>query len=309
MQVPHSVRPFYPRGLNPHRGYFNFTDLIPLKTTKKFSFRAFKSFIIRFAMQIYVELALAENFCMDFTLLYCAKLICKNPAHILRVITASVYGACFAVVFPLLNSGGATAALIKIISGLIICLLGGKFKSFKAYFKMTAVFFGFTFVLGGALIAVFAICGWEYGGGSGYIISSAPIGIPLFGGLILIIFARKLAARLKRTDKTVVECKIFLGEKSVKLSGFFDSGNKVYRSGMPVSVIPLVKASEIIDAAGIKDSVKIHTVAGSKKIKVFKADKIEIYRGDRTDAVEGVIIGISPRASGGAVLHPDLLEE
>lgn len=260
-------------------------------------------------MQVYIELALIENFCMDFTLLYCAKLICKNPAHIWRIIIASVLGACFAVVFPLLNIGGAWAAVIKIISGLIICLLGGKFKSLKAYLKMTAIFTGFTFVLGGALIAIFTLAGWEYGKGGGYLISSVPIGIPLFGGLMLIILARKLAARLKKTDKTEVGCQIFLDGKSVKLSGFFDSGNKVYHLGQPVSVIPLLDAIKIIDAEGIKDSVKIHTVAGSKKIKIFTADKIEIYRGDKTDAIERVIIGISPRALGGAVLHPDLLED
>ena len=50
-------------------------------------------------MQVYVELALLENFCMDFTLLYCAKLVAKNRAHILRLVIASVFGACFAVVF------------------------------------------------------------------------------------------------------------------------------------------------------------------------------------------------------------------
>ena len=259
-------------------------------------------------MQVWVELALVENFCMDFTLLYCAKLICKNPAHILRIITASAIGACFAVIFPLFDLGSAWSAVLKIFSGLKICLIGGKFKSFKAYFKMSATFMGFTFVLGGALIALFAICGWEYGEGAGYIISSVPIGIPLFGALLLVILARKLAAKLKKTDKTVVDCRIFCGEKSVKLSGFFDSGNKVYHMGQPVSVIPLIEAMKIIDAEGIKDSVKIHTVAGSKKIKIFTADKVEIYRGEKTDEFKGVIIGISPRAVGGAVLHPDLLE-
>ncbi len=260
-------------------------------------------------MQVYVELALVENFCMDFTLLYCAKLICKNPARIWRVVAASVLGACFAVVFPLFGLGGVWAVVIKIISGLIICLLAGKFKSFKAYLKMSAVFLGFTFVLGGAIIAIFTLAGWEYSADGGYLLSSVPIGIPMFGALILVIFARKLAARLKKTDKTVVECCIFCGEKYVRLSGFFDSGNKVYYSGQPVSVIPLTAALKLIDETGIKKTVKIHTVAGSKKLKIFTADKIEIYKADKTETIGKVLIGISPHASGGAVLHPDLMED
>ena len=259
-------------------------------------------------MQVFVEFALAENFCMDFTLLYCAKLVTKNTAGIFKIAIASALGACFAVVFPLFNLGGVWAIIIKIISGLAICGIAGKFKSFKAYFKMTAAFLGFTFVLGGALIAVFSLTGSSYSAGQGYILSSVPIGIPAFGALILIIGARKLGARLKKIDKTEVTCKIYSGEKSVQLSGFFDSGNKVYHLGQPVSVIPLKDALKIVDESRIKESVKIHTVAGSKKLKIFTADKIEIYSGDKVSVVEKVKIGISPRALGGAVLHPDISE-
>ncbi len=260
-------------------------------------------------MQVYVELALLENFCMDFTLLYCAKLTCGNPASVWRVAAASVFGACFAVVFPLFGLSGVWSVLVKIISGLIICLAGGKFRGFKAYLKLTALFLVFTFVLGGALIAVFSLAGLDYSAGEGYMLSSVPIGIPMFGAFILVILARKLALKLKKTDKSTVNCKIYSGEKYVELSGFYDSGNKVYHSGQPVSVIPLISALKIIDESRIKDEVKIHTVAGSKKIKVFTADKIEIYSGEKVNVVKGVKIGISPRTAGTAVLHPDLMED
>ena len=36
-------------------------------------------------MQIYVELALIENFCMDFSLLFIAKAATKNPARYFRL--------------------------------------------------------------------------------------------------------------------------------------------------------------------------------------------------------------------------------
>ena len=260
-------------------------------------------------MQVYVELALLENFCMDFTLLYCAKLVCKNRASFWRVAFAAAIGACFAVVFPLFKLKGVWAVTVKLISGAAICALAGKFKGFKAYFKLTGVFCAFTFVLGGAMIAIFSLAGLEYTGGTGYTLSSVPIGIPLFGALILIICARKIAKKLKKADKTTVNCRIFSGGKSVELSGFFDSGNSVYSSGRPVSVIPLTAALKIVDESLLNEEVKIHTVAGSKKIKIFTADKIEIYSGEKTETVKDVKIGISPRPVGGAVLHPDLLEE
>lgn len=259
-------------------------------------------------MQVYIELALLENFCMDFVLLYCAKLVAKNPAHIFRTVIASALGACFAVVFPLFNAGAVWGIVLKIFSGLIICLISGKFTGFKAYFKVTSVFLAFTFVLGGALIALFQLAGWDYSAGEGFYLSSVPIGIPLLCGLLLIILARKLAARLKKTERATIKIKICRGESFAELDGFYDSGNKVYSFSRPVSVIPLWVAQKLIDESRIKETVKIHTVAGSKKIKIFTADKVEIHDGENARIIKNVLFGISPYAANGAVLHPDLKE-
>ena len=259
-------------------------------------------------MQVYVELALLENFCMDFTLLFCAKLVAKNRGHILRLVIASIFGACFAVVFPLFKLGQALSVIIKIFSGLIICLIAGKFQSAKAYIKLTALFLAFTALLGGALIGIFSLAGISYEADAGYILSSIPIGIPLFGALVLIIAARAIALRLKKTDRTEVSCTVYNGENKVSLSGFFDSGNKVYYLGQPVCVIPLIQAQKIIDETRIESSIKIHTVAESKKLKVFTADKLEIRKGEKVMTFKGVKIALSPFADK-AILHPDYMEE
>lgn len=259
-------------------------------------------------MQVYVELALLENFCMDFTLLYCAKVVAKNPAHIFRLVIASILGACFAVAFPLLKLNGILSIIIKLISGLIICLIAGKFASVKAYIKLSALFLAFTALLGGALIGIFSLAGISYGEGSGFILSSVPIGIPLFGALLLIIFARKIAAKLKKTDKTEVSCSVYKDDKKINMSGFFDSGNKVYHLGQPVCVIPEAYAKKIIDETRIETFVKIHTVAESKKLKVFTADKLEIRKGEKVKVYKGVKIAVTPYADK-AILHPDYMEE
>ena len=264
---------------------------------------------IMLSMQVYIELAVIENFCMDFTLLYCAKLAAKNPAHVLKVALGAALGAAAAVLIPLCSLKGAAAVAVKILSGFVICFAAGKFKNFKSYVVYSGVFLGFTAVLGGALIGIFSLAGLEYGEGGGYVISSIPVGIPLFGALCLIIFARKIAAKLRRGGRTEVRCRIYSGEKHIELSGFFDSGNKVYHGGCPVSVIPLTEAMKLVDESRIKDKVKIHTVAGSKYLKVFTADRIEILGGEKANVIKNIKIGISLRPSGGAVLHPDLMED
>ena len=245
---------------------------------------------------------------MDITLLYCAKIVAKNRGHILRLVLASVFGACFAVVFPLFAIKGVLAIIIKIFSGLIICAVAGKFQSVKAYIKLTAVFLGFTALLGGALIGIFSLAGISYFEDTGYVLSSVPVGIPLFCALILIIIARKIVRKLKKVEKFEVSCTVYNGENKVSLNGFFDSGNNVYYLGQPVCVIPLKDARKIIDYKRIESSIKIHTVAESKKLKIFTADKLEIRKGEKVTTFKGVKIALSPFADK-AIIHPDYMEE
>lgn len=259
-------------------------------------------------MQVYVELALIENFCMDFTLLYAAKLASKNACKNLRLIIASSAGAVLAVIIPLFDWGAVFSIAVKIASGLFICLLAAKFKNIKIYLKFTLWFFVFTALLGGALIGVFSLAGIDYAAGEGFLLSSVPVGIPLFCALLLIIGARKLAKKLSKGEKNAVICRIYRGQNKIEIKGFFDSGNKVYAGGEPVSVIPLSAAEKLIDTEGIKDSVKIHTVAGSRAIKIFTADRIEIDSGGKIEKYEKVKLGISFNRLDGVVLHPDLSE-
>ena len=260
-------------------------------------------------MSVYVELAFLENFCMDFTLLYCAKLVAKNRAGWKRISVASALGACFAVVFPLFGLSAVWSVVVKIISGLLLCLVAGRYKSLKSYVKLTSAFLVFSAVLAGALIGIFSLAGIAYEEGGGFILSSVPVGIPLFGALLLIIAARVIKNKFSKGSKKEVPCRIYAGEYSVNLTGFFDSGNKVYHKGVPVSVIPENSAKKIVDTEGIIDGVKIHTVAGSKIIKVFTADRLEVDFGDKVQIYKGVKIGVSVAPIDCAVLHPDILEE
>ena len=203
----------------------------------------------------------------------------------------------------------ALESSIGLGAGLALAALSGRFASFRGYIKFAAAFLGISFLLGGALIAVFSLAGIEYSAAEGYILSSVPVGIPLFFALVLTLASRFIAKKfISRRVKNSVRCVIYLGEKKVEQFGFFDSGNRVYSSGVPVSVISRAAASCLVDENTLKESVKVRTVAGERKMKIFTADKIEIYNGDEAHTIKCVKIGISPRGISRAVLHPDLAE-
>lgn len=245
---------------------------------------------------------------MDFVLLYAAKIVSKNSAGFRRIAVAAASGACFAVAVPLFDISPPWTTVLKILCGLVICFISGKFKGLKDYLKFTGVFLAFTALLGGALIAVFTLTGREYSSGQGFLLSSVPIGIPLFFGLLLIIFARRLAAKFKGAARAEVSLRIINGDKEASLTGFFDSGNNVYSGGEPVSIIPEQTAEKITDTKRINGGVKIHTVTGSKIIKVFTVDKLVINQGGKITELKNVKLGVSPVRIDCAVLHSDFLD-
>lgn len=256
-----------------------------------------------------MEAAVLENFCMDFTLLYCAKLAVKNGAGLKKTALGAAVGACAAVLLPLLPVNGAAAVTIKILSAFIICAAAAKITSFKAYFKYSIAFLAFSALLAGALFGIFYLAGISYQTGNGYIYSSVPVGVPLFGALVLVIAARRLREKFTKGGKKEVLCRIYRGGATAETEGFFDSGNRVYYLGEAVSVVPLYVAQKLVDVPRIKERVKIHTVAGSKTIKVFTAEKLEIFFEKDKKVYKNVRLGVSASNITRAVLHPDILEE
>ncbi len=290
-------------------GLINFFGAIRVIALFFYIFQHIFNAIIPLAMEVYIELALLENFCMDYVLLYCAKAVTKNRASIWQIALGALVGAVFAVVIPLFNLQGALAVFIKFLVGAFICFVSARADKLVGYLKFLVAFTAFTFVLGGGLIALFMLSGWDYSLGSGYFLASIPIGVPLFFGLILVIFAKKLAQKL--TDKfgnNALMLKIVVGQSCAELKGFYDSGNKVKYMGMPVSVIPKSIAVGLINCERIKSEVWVHTVAGSKKMQIFTADKLVIDDGKEKRVVYNVKLGISEQVKL-AVLHPDLSED
>lgn len=259
-------------------------------------------------MQVYAEYAFIENFCMDFALLFCAKAVTKNACGYFRLVISSAFGAIFAIVFPLFNLGAAWGTVVKIAFGGIMCAAAGKYTKFYGYAKFTAVFTASTFVLGGALIALFSLMGASYESGGGYLLSSVPVGIPLFFALILAIALRKIAKKLINRSRSEVTCTLRVGESEASSPAFFDSGNRVYSGGRPVSIIPREIAEKLIDIERIKTFVDIHTVAGKGKLAVFSADSVKIQSGENSRELKNVTFGVSMQKIKKIVLHSDLSE-
>ena len=226
-------------------------------------------------MEIYIEYALMENFLFDGTLLYLALKASKAPMRFLRLLAAAIFGAVFAVIFPLLSLPTALAYLLKFSVGLLLCFLAYpsvKRKNERSRYALTVVFFlTFSFFFGGVLL----------GSLQEFFQEKIPSFIVIVGFAILTAFVswfiRKLYAR-KAIYRFIYNCKIVYKNQKSVVAGFLDSGNLAMKNGLPVCFLSAdvwydFWGEELLKTKGqVRDEITIATLGGEKTSPVFKGE-------------------------------------
>ena len=227
-------------------------------------------------MTVYIEYAILQNFLLDVVLLWLSCKGTKTPFRQGRWTIACLFGAMFAVVYPLLRLPAFLGTVLKISAGLLLCLLAfGRVKGKKEwgrYALFSTSFFSLSFLFGGALNSI----------AQGVSISAMRTAVTPLGFLTLSIFCSYLLKKLykKRTVwQYVYECEIASGDKSAQARGFFDSGNTATKKGIPVCFVSpeiifnlwgdtmLLQGEEV---GQVCDEMCISTVSGEKKIRLYK---------------------------------------
>lgn len=222
-------------------------------------------------MTVYIEYAFLENFFFDGVLLSLALAASKSDIKWRRILFSAILGAGFALVCPFLRLPSALLSLLKFSVGALLCLLAfGRVKTKKErgrYALTTVFFFVFSFAFGGTLLGV-----------SGKFSRHKPFWVLLgFTALAVcaFVFVRKLYAR-RALYAFIYDCRLINGEKTVNATGFYDSGNRATKNGVPVcflspELIYELFAREIFENVGqVCDEMSIATVTGEKKTPLYK---------------------------------------
>ena len=227
-------------------------------------------------MTVYIEYAFLQNLLLDGVLLWLSYKGTKTPFGWGRYAFATLFGALFAVVYPLLRLPDFLGLLLKISSGCLLCLLAvGKVKSGKEwgrYTLFTAIFFSLSFLFGGALNIISQ--GLSINVMRGIV---TPLG---FVGLsILCIYIFRRLYKKKKIWRFIYECELRNGKKSITALGFFDSGNSATKKGRPIcfvspEIVYTLWGEEILlkgeEEGQVCDEMCIATVSGERKIRLYK---------------------------------------
>ena len=243
-------------------------------------------------MTVYIEYAFLQNFFLDGVLIWLSSKGMKRKIKRKNLLISSLFGAIFAVVYPLLRLTSILGVLLKLSAGLLLCMLAfGKMqgeKEWKDYLLFTSLFFALSFLFGGALNGV------TQGGAIRNLKTViTPLAFVFFSFTCLRCFAKLYKKRA--VLRCVYDCVITNGEKSFQSQGFLDSGNAATKKGFPVcfvspEVIYELWGEEMILGKGggqVCDEMSITTMSGERKILLYKGG-LEIMANGKRRVIQEV---------------------
>lgn len=253
--------------------------------TKKVIIRTIISFYNISTMKVCIEYVILDNLIMNYLLLKETSIILKVKFKKVRLLSASIIGVIGAVIFPLLQIKREYSFLLKILLGLLIVFVAVKHFSLNGYLKYFNVFLLFTFLIGGAVIGVFYLMNVDISKYSSNP-SVLPVGVSVGLAYIVAITVKSIAKKSVNgliTDKYRYKCIINSGQASIRVQGYFDSGNMLvdWKTGLPIVLCKRSVIQKILKEGGKISSprkTEISTVSSYKSIDLYEIDSMLIKR-------------------------------
>ena len=250
-------------------------------------------------MRVLVELSLFINFALNFFIIKCTSACVGVKAKF--AVLASILGGVVALIMPMFNIGKLANIAVQVLLCLSLCFLCFEIKPIKKFLITISVFLGFTFVFGGACLAVENMFG------------QLPLIAVLGVAVVVYAIARIVIAyqnRIKRMKKFSFKVSLKCKDRVVTADGFLDSGNVLYD---PVTKKPIILITydifnqlqpdinymtaycKQVDVKKLEGGhyVKINTVASGTSILVFNVDKLQIFEGESNRDYNNMAVGLS----------------
>lgn len=213
-------------------------------------------------MTIYLDLIFLFNWWIDFFLLITVKLTLKRVTKVIRIIIASLVGA-ISIIFLFININYVILFVLKIILGLLMCIIAFKFKSFSYTFNNLIYLLMSGIILGGAINIMKPYL--EHNKIFYFIF------VILVTPFILIGYVKQ-NKKLKKGYSLYYQVKIlFKNLKIIQLSAFLDTGNKLID---PVTNKPII----LVEKKYLKGIYRIRSPMYVPVKTVNKKSMIECFK-------------------------------
>lgn len=194
-------------------------------------------------MNVYIEDAIFDNLLINFTILSLTLFSLRQKVNFWKVLLSSFFGCFVAVTLTFFNFTYALQILIKILTGLIMCLIVVKNFNFANISLLFIVFLSFTFLLGGFCFFIIYL----FNGKMVNLVTlnyNLPISLKLIFVLLglyvfFLIRAIQVFYKKQKIETFYYNLEIFCNNKKIKLKAYLDSGNLLQDSdsGLPVIIV------------------------------------------------------------------------
>ena len=261
---------------------------------------------------VYVDVLFALNMIISFFLISAAKRICKRKVNTWRVLLGAAAGGFYSMVIFLPQIHTVLSLACRIMFMLLLTAVVFGFGSIKRFFRCFASLFAVSFVLSGALMAVYLLFKPQ-----ALLVKNGSVYFDI-GFLSLVLSAAALYAAVwlfkrflsLKSDETA-ECDVLIiyGGKFVKTKGIIDTGNTLADSftGKKVSVLDKSTALALLPFDAVecveqRDFEKLppymhltvsNTVGGEGLLPVFETDSIKITVNERNVEIKNAAVAVS----------------
>lgn len=260
-------------------------------------------------MVVFIEYVIIDNFFIDYLLLKTTLYIMNITTKKKRLTIASIIGATFSLLFPLISIANVISLAVKILVGLLMVLVSNKFTNVREYCVSVVVFLTLTFLTGGLIIGAFNILGINYSSEISIALMILPVSIT---AKVTVSVIKYLYVK-RHVQHYNYQVEITALGKTVTAKAFLDTGNFLYDGFSPVIVITKTLFITLLkngDITGIKRQ-KITTVNGEQEKISFKCQKLVIKDRDELNIFNNVTIVVTENINIDGVdvlLHPALME-
>ncbi|MDL2224739.1 sigma-E processing peptidase SpoIIGA [Eubacteriales bacterium OttesenSCG-928-M02] len=268
-------------------------------------------------MRVYIEVVILDNFLIDFLLLSAAGAFLPSQKKRRFLVLASGVGTAYAVLTPLRGFLFLQHPILKLLVGAILVFLAFGYGGYALYAKRLLLFFLFSFLLGGAIIALGSLLGKPVVAQGGYMVSGLPLWLLLLSAFFLlkgaVVLARRVKERMLGQESTLFLSIQIMG-RSIPLSAMVDSGNGLVEpiSGRPIVVAKKASILGCLPEGALKDKTRpipFSSVGGDGTLSVFSPDSICLYPGTEKECMVDGVIALAPGLDGpfDALVPPTLL--
>ena len=278
-------------------------------------------------MEIYVEYVILDNFIIDFCIIYAVLKTLGIKIIKWRVLLTCFVGTAFALILPLITLPDIIAFLLKLTLSFALVFIYAKYNSKRQFIYSLLLFYAYTFVMGGACIGILYLYSADFSLSSSINYNSIlPLGLIIFiifGYVYLILLITRFFKKRKDVVNFLYDAEIFYKGKNQKIKAFLYSGNRLYYKGLPVVVINLKTAINLIDLAEFDDflnfkknfeNVIFTDVSGKfKKMPVLFSDKVDIFINGQPNSFFNIPLAVALKGFNDlekydALLHPNLIK-